>query len=144
MLPCDETFLEEKQKIKACLEELFLDKADFAFLFGSWAKQTARVTVDSDVDCGVFSHTQSADELSYFDVAEQFEHLMDRKLDIVCLNTADVIISAQIVATGEEIFAKSKDQLDAWRAQVMSRYFDFKQSRKIIENNILVRPNHGE
>ncbi|MDA3903796.1 MAG: nucleotidyltransferase domain-containing protein [Desulfuromusa sp.] len=131
-----------KDKIKAILIDLLRDKADFALLFGSWAKDEARITRESDVDCGVFFHPAIVADKSYFDIAEHFEYTLGRKLDIVCLNTADIIIASQIVATGEVFFAHSKTQLDAYRAQVMSRYLDFKQSRKIIEDNILVRPNY--
>ena len=133
----------DKAEIKAYLLELLKDKADFALLFGSWAMDEEQITLESDVDCGVFFHSNIVADNSYWNIAEYFEHNLGRKLDIVCLNTADIIISAQIVVTGEVLFSQSKEQLDGWRAQVMSRYFDFKQSRKIIEENILVRPNHG-
>ncbi|MFK5927221.1 MAG: nucleotidyltransferase domain-containing protein [Desulfuromusa sp.] len=134
----------KKDKIIRVLMELLCDKADFALLFGSWAKDEARITRESDVDCGVFFYPEIVADKSYFDIAEQFEFIVGRKLDIVCLNTADIIIASQIIATGEEIFTQSKKQLDAYRAYVMSRYLDFKQSRKIIEDNILVRPKYGQ
>ncbi len=132
-----------KAEIKTVLLELLQDKADFALLFGSWAKDAAKVTRESDVDCGVFFYPAVVADSSYFEIAEYFENIVGRKLDIVCLNTADIIISAQIIATGEALFVRSKDQLDLYRANVMSRYLDFKKSRKIIEDHILVRPNNG-
>lgn len=134
----------EKDKIIKNLIELLRDKADFALLFGSWAKDEARITKESDVDCGVFFYPEIVADKSYFDIAEHFEYTLGRKLDIVCLNSADIIIAAQIVATGEEVFINSRNQLDVYRAHVMSRYLDFKQSRKVIEDNILVRPNYGQ
>lgn len=134
----------DKEAIKSILIELLQDKADFALLFGSWAKENTRITRESDVDCGAFFYPVIAEDRSYYEIAERFEFLVGRKLDIVCLNSADIIIASQIVATGEVIFAQSQNQLDTFRAQVMSRYLDFKQSRKIIEDNILVRPNYGQ
>jgi len=135
--------MSEKKEIKALLTRLFSDKADFAMLFGSWVKTPQYVTEESDVDCGFyFSASEPGDEW-YFDLADRFLELSGRKLDIVRLNDADIIIAAQIVATGEEVFVHSRDQFDLFRAQVTSRYLDFKQSRKIIEQNILERPNHG-
>ena len=135
--------MKTKAEIEKILRELLQDKADFAFLFGSWAKGEAAVRDESDVDCGAFFHPSIVENLSYFDIAEQFELLVGRKLDLICLNTADIIIASQVVVNGEELFAKSKRQLLAYRAYVMSRYLDFKQSRKIIEDNILIRPNYG-
>jgi len=136
--------MKSKAEIKKILIELIHDKADFALLFGSWAKGEGYTTSRSDVDCGVFFYPAIIKDRSYFEIVDHFESMVGLKLDIVCLNTADVIISSQIVATGEVLFMQSKNQLDAYRANVMSRYLDFKQSRKIIEDNILVRPNHGQ
>ena len=135
--------MKTKNEIKAILKDLLVDKADFALLFGSLVKQ-AQFSSESDVDCGVFLHSEHVEDLSYFDIAEQFEHIVGRKLDLVCLNTADIIIATQIVATGELLFAKSQNQINTYKANVMSRYVDFKQSRKTIEDNILVRPNYGK
>jgi len=134
----------EKNKIVTTLKELLQNKADFALLFGSWAKGERYITRDSDVDCGVFFYPSFIANSTRFDIAERFEEIVGRKLDVVCLNTADIIIASQIVATGEEVFTQSRQQLDAYRAQIMSRYLDFKQSRKIIEDNILVRPNYAQ
>lgn len=132
-----------KAEISAILIELLYGKADFAILFGSLAKGDDFIRSESDVDCGAFFCPDFVEDLSCYDVVEQFESIVGRKLDLVCLNTADIIIASQVVATGEELFAKCQGQLLAYRAQVISRYLDFKQSRKIIEENILVRPNHG-
>ncbi len=133
-----------KAEIKDALTELLHDKADFALLFGSWAKDVSRVTPDSDVDCGVFFKENITDEELYFDLPEQFQAHTGRKLDIICLNTADMIIANQVVTTGEEVFVHSKTQLTSYKAQVVSQYIDFKQSRKVIEDNILQRPNYGQ
>jgi predicted nucleotidyltransferase len=136
--------MNKKDEIRAILIELLFEKADFALLFGSWAKDNARITRESDVDCGVFFNSDIVADQSYFDIAEHFELMVGRKLDIVCLNTADIIIASQVITTGEELFAKSKQQLVAYRTKIISRYLDFKKSRKIIEDNILVRPNYGK
>lgn len=136
--------MKNKDEIKAILKKLLHDKADFALLFGSWVKDEVHITGESDVDCGVFFYPDVVADRSYFDIAEYFEYHDGRKLDIICLNTADIIIASQVVMTGEEVFAKSRVRLDAYRAHVMSRYLDFKKSRKIIEDNILVRPNYGQ
>lgn len=134
--------VEEKREILSLLIDLLKPVADFALLFGSWAKDENRISDDSDVDCAAFFQPDVAADLGYFEIAELFQARIGRKLDIICLNTADIIIASQVMATGEVLFARSKDQLNLYRAQVMSRYVDFKQSRKIIEDNILVRPRY--
>lgn len=132
-----------KIEIKETLAGLFRDKADFALLFGSLAGDESHFGDESDVDCGVFFCPEVLQKRSYFDIAEQFQSISGRKLDIICLNTADIIVASQVVMTGEEVFTKSKGRFEAYRAQILSRYLDFKKSRKIIEDNILVRPNYG-
>jgi predicted nucleotidyltransferase len=136
--------MKKKDEIRTILIELLYEKADFALLFGSWARDDAHITRESDVDCGVFFKSDIVADRSYFDIAERFELMVGRKLDIVCLNTADIIIASQVITTGEELFAKSKQQIVAYRTNIMSRYLDFKKSRKIIEDNILVKPNYGQ
>ena len=132
-----------KPELTGQLVNLLQDKAVFAFLFGSCAKGDEFVRDDSDIDCAAFFHPEFVKDYAYFEVAEIFTSIHGRKLDLICLNTADIIISAQVVMTGELLFARSKEQVDAYRAQILSRYFDFKRSRKVIEDNILVRPNYA-
>jgi len=136
--------MNNKDEIRILLTELLQDNADFVFIFGSWAKENAQIRPESDVDCGAFFNEAALHDQSFYDISERFEIMSGRKLDLVCLNTADIIIASQIVATGEVLFSHSKERLNAYKALVMSRYIDFKQSRKIIENHILVRPKYGQ
>jgi predicted nucleotidyltransferase len=136
-------FLSQKQAIMDCLRDLLYAEAEFVLLFGSWAGEGERVTAHSDVDCGVYFKQVPSLEHLYSDIPETFRARIGRKLDIICLNTADIIIANQVLRTGERVFVNSEDALVLFSAQVMSRYVDFKQSRRIIEDNILVRPVNG-
>ena len=136
-------FHAQKQAVLNCLKDLLYSEAEFVLLFGSWVGEGKNVTTHSDVDCGVFfKKVPSLDHL-YSDIPEIFRARIGRKLDIICLNTADIIIANQVIRTGERAFVNSEDAFVRFSAQVMSRYVDFKQSRKIIEDNILVRPVNG-
>lgn len=136
-------FQEQKQAIMNCLRDLLYAEADFVLLFGSWAGDGERVTAHSDVDCGVYFKQVPSLEHLYSELPETFRARIGRKLDIICLNTADIIIANQVIRTGERVLVNSEDALVRFSAQVMSRYVDFKQSRRIIEDNILVRPVNG-
>ncbi len=135
--------MSQKSQILAVLTELFSDLADFALMFGSWARDESRITEESDVDCGVHFSREISDEALYGDIPERFQSRTGRKLDLVRLNDADIIIAAQVVMTGEAVFVNSRERFEAYRVKILSRYFDFKISRKIIEDNILVRPHYG-
>jgi len=133
----------DKSEVVRLLVLLLQDKADFALLFGSYAKGDDFVRSDSDIDCAAFFHPEFVTDYSYLEIAEEFQLAHGRKLDLICLNTADIIIATQVVVTGEILFASSKEQLHRYHSQVLSRYIDFKRSRKIIEDNILVRPTYA-
>lgn len=133
----------DKLEVVRLLVLLLQDKADFALLFGSYVKGDDFVSGDSDIDCAAFFHPEFVRDYAYLEISEAFASTHGRKLDLVCLNTADIIIASQVVTTGELLFANSKEQLDQYRIQVLSRYIDFKRSRKIIEDNILVRPKYA-
>jgi predicted nucleotidyltransferase len=136
-------FHAQKQAILNCLKDLLYSEAEFVMLFGSWTGDGKRLTAHSDVDCGVYFKQIPSLEHLYSDIPETFRARIGRKLDIICLNTADIIIANQVIRTGEGVFVNSVDAFVRFSAQVMSRYVDFKQSRKIIEDNILVRPVNG-
>ena len=133
----------DKSEVVRLLVSLLQDKADFALLFGSYAKGDTFVRDDSDIDCAAFFHPEFVTDYAYLEMAEVFASAHGRKLDLICLNTADIIIATQVVMTGELLFTVSKEQFDLYRAQILSRYIDFKRSRKIIEDNILVRPQYA-
>lgn len=134
---------QHKTDIVRILIALLQDKADFALLFGSYARGDSYIRADSDIDCAAFFHPEFVADYAYVELAEIFAEEHGRKLDLICLNTADIIIATQVVMNGELLFATSKEQLDLYRAQVLSRYVDFKRSRKIIEDNILIRPKYA-
>jgi len=136
--------MSQKDEIIAVLKDLFSDKSDFALLFGSWARDEARITADSDVDCGVFLNEDIPVEILYGELPTDFYSRTGRELDIVRLNDADIIIASQIVMTGEPVFVNSEERFDAYRVKILSLYFDFKKSRKIIEDRILVKPRYGQ
>lgn len=143
LIPEERDFPAQKQAIMDCLRDLLYAEAEFALLFGSWAGEGERVKAHSDVDCGVYFKQVPSLEHLYSDIPETFREIIGRKLDIICLNTADIIIANQIIRSGERVFVNSEDVLVQFSAQVMSRYVDFKLSRRIIEDNILVRPVNG-
>ena len=99
----------DKNDIMACLKDLLEDKADFALLFGSWAGEGLGMTAESDVDCGVFFCPQVAADKSWWELPDRFEMRTGLKLDLVCLNTADIIIASQIVVSGEPVFVHSQE-----------------------------------
>ena len=113
--------------------------ADFAFLMGSAG--TDRFNAESDIDVAAFwkSHVSDTDVRAFWRrLSDQF----NRDVDLVTLNSVDVIFARQVLEKGRLLFCNSDGNLLNWKMQKMSEYPDFKTSRKIIEDNILTRKKY--
>ena len=76
----DEThgLLSQKQIIEAC-EKIFKDyKVDYCYLFGSYAKWTAKET--SDVDLLISTETKG---IKFFEIAERLREALQKKVDLL-------------------------------------------------------------
>ena len=131
-----------KDACLAYLDKLLHDKVHFALLFGSAVDPGEFKHDDSDVDCGAFFLSEDISLGEIAAISHDFFDATGRKLDLIPLRHADIIICSQIIGTGKEFIVNSPDQLVGFKAHVLRRYGDFKQSRKIIEDNILVKPKH--
>lgn len=117
------------------------EKTDFIYLMGSFG--TERFNDQSDLDFAVFWNViPSFDE--HIKIKSKFEDLFQRDVELVNLNKIDIIFAAQVLETGRLVYLNNlkKGEHLNWRSQKMSEYPDFKYSRKIIEDNILVRKKY--
>jgi predicted nucleotidyltransferase len=117
------------------------DQAEFIYLMGSFG--TDRFNDQSDLDFAVF--WKNNPELSeLIKIKSKFEDHFQRDVELVSLNKIDIIFAAQVLETGRLIFLNESNKGTHlnWRAQKMSEYPDFKFSRKVIEENILVRKKY--
>ena len=76
----DEThgLLSQKQIIEAC-EKIFKDyQIDYCYLFGSYAKWTAKET--SDVDLLISTTTKG---IKFFEIAERLREALQKKVDLL-------------------------------------------------------------
>jgi predicted nucleotidyltransferase len=111
----------------------------FAYLMGSAG--TERFGAESDIDIAVYwKKSPSLEELA--PIRTQLEAYFNREVDLVSLNGVDLIFSRQVLETGRLFICESAGLHLQWRADQLSRYPDFKFSRKIIESNILNRKKY--
>jgi predicted nucleotidyltransferase len=113
--------------------------ADFAFLMGSAG--TERFNSTSDIDLAVFWNAECS-EGERTDHHRTLEEKFRRDLDVVSLNSIDIIFARQVLETGRLLFCNSPGVLLNWKMQKLSEYPDFKVSRKPIEDNILKRKKY--
>jgi predicted nucleotidyltransferase len=127
-------------QIGQTLEHLLTNQVEFAYLLGSAG--TERFHTESDIDLAIFWKKEpKLPELSSIS-NELTEKLNDHDVDLISLNTADLIFSRQVLETGRLLFCNSPGLHLQWKADQLSRYPDFKFTRAIIEKNILNRKKY--
>jgi len=92
---------------------------------------------ESDIDIGIYLKKGKPDFEEYFKLKGALSDASDRDVDLVILNTCDIIIAMQIIANGELIVNNNPGMFIRYKAEKISQYIDFKMSRKIIEENLL-------
>lgn len=114
---------------------LLREKAEFVLLFGSI--KSGRIMPESDIDIGVYLKKGKLDFEEYLRLKGALSDASEREVDLVILNTCDIIIAMQIIANGELIINNNPGMFIRYKAEKISEYIDFKMSRKIIEENLL-------
>lgn len=125
--------------ITNALTALLTQDAEFAFLMGSAG--TERFQASSDIDVAVFWKSTCAEERRNHHL-RSLEEKLSRDFDLVSLNNIDEIFARQVLETGRLLFCNSNAILLNWKMEKMSKYPDFKTSRKIIEDQILKRKRY--
>lgn len=107
-----------------------LQAARFAFVFGSFG--TSGFRDESDLDLAVdFGRPLASDER--FALASRLAEAAARPVDLVDLRNADPIIAMQVLRTGRPFLVHDALALDVFRMTAPSLYFDWKISRKPVE-----------
>jgi uncharacterized protein len=107
------------------------------YLFGSAAE--GRLRADSDVDLAVLAAGPIAPEL-LFDTAETCARHLGREVDLVDLQTAPLVLQAQIVGRGRRLAGLGDPREAAFfENQVMSRYCAFIEERGPLMDEVVRR-----
>ncbi len=128
-----------KHSISEILKKHLTLVAEFVFLMGS--SETERFHSESDIDVAVFWKSDQSDA-NLKNVIRNLQSELDHDLDLIVLNSIDIIFARQVLETGRLLINHSPEILLKWKMQTLSSYPDFKTSRKIIEDNILKRKKY--
>lgn len=120
------------EKLKSFL--LGYDNAIFAFLFGSYAEGS--VTKDSDLDIAIFFNSRP-DIYMRNELREKLEKMLGKTADLVALNEASPVIRMQVLRKGILLVNKDPMVYNEFFVNTIKEYYDLKQNRKQIEENIL-------
>lgn len=107
-----------------------LEDALFAFVFGSFG--SARFGPESDLDLAVrFPRPLSFDDR--LDLAARLSAVAGRTVDLVDLASADPIIAMQVLRAGRPLLVRDRLAFETFRMTTPSRYFDWKITRRPVE-----------
>ena len=112
-----------------------LEGARFAFVFGSFG--TPAFGDESDLDLAV-DFGRRLESRERFELGGQLDEAAGRRVDLVDLRSADPIISMQVLRTGRAFLVADPHALAVFQMTAPSRYFDWKISRRPVEEAMWV------
>jgi predicted nucleotidyltransferase len=117
------------------LEKLLpaLEEASFALVFGSFG--TGRFGPESDVDLAV-RFPRPLPQAEFFDLLHRLSEIAGRKVDLVDLGSADPIIAMQVLRHGRPLLVRDRAAFESFRMTTPSRYFDWRLSRRPVEERL--------
>ncbi|MBD3321854.1 MAG: hypothetical protein GF350_12230 [Chitinivibrionales bacterium] len=123
------------ESIVSRIEPILKNQVEFALLFGSVL--TENFAGESDIDCAAYFKEPPGSFSDRAQLTLDLEDALQKKVDFIFLNSADTIITMQVLANGELIINNDPGEFVVYKAQKISEYIDFKRSRKIIEDSML-------
>lgn len=123
---------------KLAVQEILLERLQPAFIivFGSNAKDTARV--DSDLDLAYYSEKQLTN-YERFLVAGDIAEVCNVEVDLVDIRQIDTVFAAQIFSTGEILDCVNENVFIKERMKALSMYATLNEQRANILQSIKER-----
>lgn len=112
-----------------------------AYLFGSYAKDTALLTSDIDIAIllgGEIDTSQHLELLSLLN-AELIKILERNDVDVIVLNIAPPLLRYKVFANGKTIFSDSEKDRVQFEVKAMRDYFDTRPLRDILRKAYIDR-----
>lgn len=113
-----------------------LGDAQFAYVFGSLGQRA--FSRESDVDLAV-AYDRRLDAGTRIELAARLAEAARRQVDLVDLRSADPIICMQVLRKGRVVVVSDRHALHLFQMTTLSRYQDFKISRRLVEEAVFNR-----
>ncbi len=107
-------------------------------VFGSYARKTE--TQESDVDIAIIcegGHVPTS--MILIEWRESLGSILQKQVDLVCLNTASPIIGMQVYQHGKVLIVKNSKEYAKYQMILFSDYAELKELRAPMEKDILKR-----
>lgn len=126
---------QEIKRIETEIIKHFKDDSLFIYTFGSIATEK-KFNRESDIDFAIYLKNIPTN-FSILDYARDFYLEMEREVDIVILNKADIIITMQVLTNGKLLYTSDDRFRISYQAGKTSEYIEFKESRKLLEKKLI-------
>lgn len=115
---------------------------DVVYLYGSFAQD--RGSTESDLDIAVLCKTGTVPTLeAQWELRNALADVAGREVDLLILNDAGPVIAMQVVTKGKVILENNPLAHRKYKMHLFSRYAEFKELTKPMENSILKRKFYG-
>lgn len=128
------------QKIENTIREYFHCKEGIiaVYLYGSIV--SGHTHPESDVDIAVlYEHAHIPSIFQLFELMETLSELINKKVDLVCLNSVSPILQKQVIFKGKPLMVNDSHQLALFVIKAYNMYIDLKMIRRPIEESVLKR-----
>ena len=118
------------------------DEIIFAYLYGSFAKETNNKL--SDIDIAIYIDENEKPPSSYFgyrsDLISEIQKYNKKEIDLVILNDVSISIAYNVFKEGKLLFTKSKKIKTNFHEKIINKYLDFlplfEVQEKYLKNSI--------
>ncbi len=111
---------------------------EVAYYFGSFAE--GKENRESDLDIAVLCKRGSVPSTEkVWELRLELADLCGRDVDILILNDAGLVIAMQVISKGKVFIENTQKAHEMYAAEIFSRYAEFKELVKPMEDNILKR-----
>ncbi len=121
--------MKSRLEVTEKLKKYFATKPEIysAYLFGSVVEKKQRK--DSDIDIALFINDKKIkNSLLYrMNLNTDLMELLKRKIDLVILNFANLLLRAQVFEKGQLIYEKDGNKRALFQAYSMGLYYDYKK-----------------
>ncbi len=108
------------------------------YLYGSVV--SGKIHAESDVDIAVlFQHSHMPAAMQIFEMQDTLAEELQKKVDLVCLNSVTPILQRQVLTKGKPLLVKDQHQLNLFVIKSNNMYHDLKMIRRPIEEAVLKR-----
>ena len=110
------------------------------YVFGSFAEGISCERSDIDIAVLLANSVEKDQYLDYrLDIIEEIQKRITRKVDVIILNQAPILLRFQALKKGKLIFERNANRRAEFQARSMARYYDYKRYFDFHNRNLMKR-----